>query len=169
LIALTVPEVRRLLLALDEPPERFSLRLAWSRWRRHHQAVAKRGHAARRARRPAPTPAAIAAIRAAPVPLLGWDDAGGAAVAALTPSQWQRIAPLLPTPRRRHGQPPCDLRPMIEAMLWIERAGCSWRALPSHFGPWRDVYARYHRWRQDGLWLRIRQALDQCSSEVACA
>ena len=165
MIALTVPEVRRLLLALDEPPERFSLRLAWSRWRRHHQAVAKRGHAARRARQAPPA----AAIRPALVPLLGRDDGEGAAVVDLTPSQWQRIAPLLPVPRRRHGQPPRDLRPLIEAMLWVERTGCSWRALPSHFGPWQDVYARYHRWRQDGLWLRIRQALDHATAEVACA
>lgn len=166
MIALTVPEVRRLLLALDESPERFRLRLAWSRWRRHHQAGAKRSHAARRARRQLPPPAAI---QSAPVPLLGWDDGGGAAVVALTPNQWHRIAPLLPVPRRRHGQPPRDLRPMIDAMLWVEQTGCSWRALPSHFGPWQDVYARYHRWRQDGLWLRIRQALDQAPAEAACA
>ena len=38
LIPLTVPEVRRLLLALAEPLEQFSFRLAWSRWRRRHQA-----------------------------------------------------------------------------------------------------------------------------------
>src|SRR5207249_3086425 len=42
LIPLTVPEVRRLLLALDEPPDRFGFRLLWATWRRHHQADAQR-------------------------------------------------------------------------------------------------------------------------------
>ena len=51
-IPLTVPEVRRLLwslaLARTEPPE---LALGWSRWRRCHQARAKRCHYRRRSRR----------------------------------------------------------------------------------------------------------------------
>ena len=54
MIALTVPEVRRLALALTEPAERRALRLRWSRWRRRHQATAARCHAARRARRHPP-------------------------------------------------------------------------------------------------------------------
>jgi hypothetical protein len=168
LIPLTVPEVRRLLLALDDPPERFSLRLAWSRWRRHHQAVAKRAHAARRAGRLAAAPAVP---RSAVQPLGVRDDAPSALPAELTERQWRHLAPLLPAQRQRRGRPLRDLRPMIEAMLWVERTGGSWRALPSRFGPWQDVYARYHRWRQSGLWLRIRQALDhdQATAEAACA
>ena len=51
LIPLTVPEVRRLLIALTEPTERFSIRLAWSAFRRHHQAIAKRCHTTRRSLR----------------------------------------------------------------------------------------------------------------------
>ena len=49
LIPLTVPEVRRLLWRLVwrtlPPPE---LVLAWSRWRRRHQAQARRCHYQRR-------------------------------------------------------------------------------------------------------------------------
>src|SRR5262249_47650873 len=49
LIPLTVPEVRRLLSGVVwralAPVEHV---LAWSRWRRHHQAVAKRCHYRRR-------------------------------------------------------------------------------------------------------------------------
>lgn len=171
MIALTVPEVRRLLLALDEPPERFSLRLAWSRWRRHHQAVAKRGHAARRARRVATPAAALPIVLSAGRSPGEGDDEPRAAPPDLSESQWRRLEPLLPAQRRRQGRPLRDLRQMVSAMLWVEWSGCSWRALPSHFGPWQDVYARYHRWRQDGRWLRIRQALDHdhAVNEAACA
>ncbi len=49
LIPLTVPEVRRLLWRLvwsAVPPPDFVL--AWSRWRRRHQAQARRSHYRRR-------------------------------------------------------------------------------------------------------------------------
>src|SRR5215213_7381490 len=61
LIPLTVPEVRRLVLAMGEVAERRSFRLGWSRWRRAHQAVAARCHAARQGRQDARPP-----TRAAP-------------------------------------------------------------------------------------------------------
>ena len=51
LIPLTVPEVRRLLhrLIWSAPPS-IAHTLAWSIWRRRHQARARRGHYQRRAR-----------------------------------------------------------------------------------------------------------------------
>ena len=48
-IELSVSEVRRLLQVLGEPPEQQTKRLWWSRFRRVHQALAKRAHVARRA------------------------------------------------------------------------------------------------------------------------
>jgi hypothetical protein len=45
LVPLTVPEVRRLLVALVwTTPIEPGLVLAWSRWRRRHQARARRAH-----------------------------------------------------------------------------------------------------------------------------
>jgi len=155
LLPLTVPEVRRLLLALAEPPERFSFHLAWSLWRRQRQAVAMHCHAARRARHtPAPG-------HASERPAARHEHSDQTFSTDLTGGQWSQIAALLPAPRRRLGRPLADLRLMITAMRWVEQTGCSWRALPARFGPWQDVYARYHRWRQTGLWWRIRQILDQ--------
>jgi len=48
MIPLTVPEVRRLILAMTGPHEERDFRLGWSLWRRVHQAVAKRCPAAKR-------------------------------------------------------------------------------------------------------------------------
>jgi hypothetical protein len=49
LLPLTVPEVRRLLVALVwTTPIQAGLVLAWSRWRRRHQARARRAHYQRR-------------------------------------------------------------------------------------------------------------------------
>jgi hypothetical protein len=45
LVTLTVPELRRLLVRLVWPPPRSpALTLAWSVWRRRHQATARRAH-----------------------------------------------------------------------------------------------------------------------------
>ena len=49
LVPLTVPEVRRLLVALVwTTPIQPGFVLAWSRWRRRHQARARRAHYQRR-------------------------------------------------------------------------------------------------------------------------
>ncbi len=82
------------------------------------------------------------------------------APADLTEGQWRRLAPLLPRQKPPPGYPARDLRRMVAAMVWVERTGCSWRALPDRFGPWQDVYSRYYRWRKAGLWARILQTLD---------
>lgn len=154
-----MPEVRRLLLALAEPPERFGFRLRWSRWRRRHQATARRCHVARRAPHPAVLP--VRSPVATPVRPLRSPE--------LTDDQWQRLRPLLPPQRPPRDRPNHDHRRMVAAMLWVERTGCSWRALPGHFGPWHSVYSRYQRWRTAGLWPRILHVLDQDDLEAACA
>ena len=66
-VALSVPEVRRLLHALGESEDQQSRRLRWSRFRRQHQARAQRFHLLRRARQ-AP---AISLDPPAPVRVLG--------------------------------------------------------------------------------------------------
>jgi hypothetical protein len=52
LLPLTVPEIRRLLVALVwTTPVKPGLVLAWSRWRRRHQARARRAHYQRQQQR----------------------------------------------------------------------------------------------------------------------
>jgi transposase len=159
LIPLTTPEVRRLLLALGEPADQFPFRLHWSRWRRQHQAMAKRGHMARRTRRPVD----LHVLQPVALP----EQPRGSP--ELTEAQWHRVEPLLPPPRTGRGRRPHDHRIMVAAMLWVERTGCSWRALPRRFGHWTAVYSRYQQWRKEGRWARILDALDQPESLQACA
>ncbi len=159
LIPLTTPEVRRLLLALAEPDERFRFRLDWSHWRRRHQATAKQWHIARRAQRPVVLPVRQpAALPEQPRPS-----------PELTEAQWHRVQPLLPPPRTGRGRRPHDHRIMVAAMLWVERTGCSWRALPQRFGHWTAVYSRYQQWRKEGRWARLLDALDQPEPLQVCA
>jgi hypothetical protein len=146
LSALSVPEVQRLWQALDEPMWRQALRLRWSRFRRVHQAVAKRCHVTRRGRQH-PFPAEQVAE---PIALAGLE--------ALTPERWEHLGPLLPQ-QAATGRPAVEHRLIVEGILWIMRTGSAWRALPERFGPWQTVASRYQRWRKEGRWARMLQVL----------
>jgi putative transposase len=52
-----------------------------------------------------------------------------------------------------------DLREVINAIFYRSRNGCTWRGLPRDFPPWRTVYNYFRRWRDDGTWGRLNDAL----------
>jgi len=76
----------------------------------------------------------------------------------LTNRQWQLIRQLLP-PRARRGRRALDRRRVINAILYVVRTGCQWRMLPKDFPNWSTVYGIFWRWRNDGTWERIHDAL----------
>ena len=155
MIPLPVPEVRRLVLAMGEAAEQRPFRLAWSRWRRAHQAVAARCHAARHALRSVTSPSA----RAAPLP--------APAEAELTDAEWRLVQPLLPPQQPPTGRPRHDHRTVLAGILWVVRSGASWRAMPTEYGTWETAYQRYRLWCATGLWPRILAELTQGASEVS--
>ncbi len=137
-----------MLLTLDEPPERLPFRLAWSAFRRNHQAIAQRCHAARRAKRQ-PISGDGPTIQVLPDITLD-----------LTDERWARIAPLLPPQTPRIGRPPNDHRVMLAGMLWVVQRGAAWREVPAEFGPWETVHSRYQAWRRMGIWQQILDTMD---------
>jgi transposase len=79
----------------------------------------------------------------------------------LTDAQWERIASFFPE-RFHHGHaghPWKDHRPLINGILWHLHSGAPWRDTPERYGPWQTVYDRFNRWRQDGTWTEILDAL----------
>lgn len=78
----------------------------------------------------------------------------------LTDEQYELIRPLLPPERTgKLGRPWTPHRPAIDGMFWILRTGAPWRDLPERYGKWETVYARFARWRREGLFARALQAL----------
>jgi hypothetical protein len=143
-----VPEVRRLVLAMMESREQRAFRFGWSVWRRAHQAVAARCHAARRARNRAG-------------PLLVHPVAPPAAEhAALTDTEWECVRLLLPPQRPPVGRPRHDHRTVLGGIVWVVRRHASWRDMPTAFGKWETAYRRYRLWRDTGLWRSLAAALD---------
>src|SRR5215469_15325851 len=78
----------------------------------------------------------------------------------LTDEQFAILGPLLPRPKRT-GRPPADPRQVVNAILYLVRTGCQWRLLPKDFPPWSTVHTWYRRWRADGTWGRVNEALRQ--------
>ena len=77
----------------------------------------------------------------------------------LTDEQWKLIEPLIP-PAAPGGRPrDVDMREVINAILYLNRSGCSWRMLPREFPPWGTVHWYYRRFRLDGTWRRIHDTL----------
>ena len=77
----------------------------------------------------------------------------------LTDAQWAILEPLVPPPKPGGRPPHHARRELVNAMLYVLRAGCAWRLLPYEFPPWQTVYHYFRLWRDDGTWERINATL----------
>ncbi len=147
MIPLTVPETRRLVLAFSAPDAQRGCRFGWSRWRRAHQAVAARCHAARHAR----TRSQATHDR----PILPDALARG----ALTDAEWERVRPVLPPQQPKTGRPRHGHRTVLSGILTVVGTELSWREIPEAYGKWETASKRYRLWCKEGRWPRIVAAL----------
>ena len=79
----------------------------------------------------------------------------------LTDGQGEQMAALFPD-RYHHGRaggPWKDQRLLVNGILWHLHTGAPWPDTPERYGPWQTVYDRCNRWRQDGTWAQILDAL----------
>jgi putative transposase len=73
--------------------------------------------------------------------------------------EWAMLEPLIP-PAKPGGHPrTTDMCEVINAILYLDRTGCQWRALPHEFPPWSTVWSYFRTWRNNGTWKRIHTAL----------
>ncbi len=77
----------------------------------------------------------------------------------LMDEQWALIEPLVPLSNARTGRPPRDRRILLNGIFWILHTGAPWRDLPERFGPWQTVYHHFAKWRRDGVFAEIVEAL----------
>jgi putative transposase len=79
----------------------------------------------------------------------------------LTDDQWVSFCALLPIPETSGRPRQFTLRSVVNAILYISMAGCSWRMLPHDFPKWQTVYYYFHQWRMMGIREQIHGKLVQ--------
>jgi putative transposase len=82
----------------------------------------------------------------------------------LSDEQWVLLQPMLPERTwcpGGPGRPPCDVRRVLNGILYLNKTGCQWRLVPKDFGHWSTIYGYFKRWRRDGVWARVMEALHQ--------
>jgi putative transposase len=86
----------------------------------------------------------------------------------LTDEQWALVKNHIPAAKpggcpRKH-----PMRAVLDALFYLNREGCSWRALPHDFGvPWKTAYNYFRAWDSNGTWDRLVDALRLRSRKAA--
>lgn len=81
---------------------------------------------------------------------------------------WERVKPLIPSPTRDPlknysrkaggGRKPMDSRKVFEAIVFVLRTGCQWKALPKTvYGSASSIHAYFQRWERAGFFLALWQ------------
>ena len=84
----------------------------------------------------------------------------------LTDEQWAVLGPMIPI--NTDGRPRVvDMREVVDAILYLDRSGCQWDMLPHDLPAKSTVYDHFARWRDDGTWARIQEALRRRVREAA--
>lgn len=77
----------------------------------------------------------------------------------LTDAEWALIEPHLPGPATTGRPRKWPLREIVDAIVYMLRAGCPWRLLPDSFPPRSTVWDWFRRFRADGLFVRLSHIL----------
>lgn len=77
----------------------------------------------------------------------------------LSDAQWSMIEPFLPQQKPAGRNIEVNLREVVNAILYVNRAGCQWDMLPHDFPNYKTVNWYYNNWRRDGRWNKMMIAL----------
>ncbi len=87
----------------------------------------------------------------------------------VTDAFWERVEPLIPQrviePKKKRvrkagaGRPPKPARQVFEAIVYVLRTGCQWKALPKErFGSASAVHQRFLEWQAAGFFEQLWKA-----------
>jgi transposase len=87
----------------------------------------------------------------------------------VTDEFWKRVAALIPVRERPSdqsytrklgaGRKPKDPRLVFEAIVYVLRTGCQWKALPAErYGSASAIHARFLQWEKDGFFEALWKA-----------
>lgn len=73
----------------------------------------------------------------------------------LSDGEWEKIAEFFPSGNKSKYHK----RNLVEAVMYVTKTGCQWRALPHDYPPYSTVYNFYSRAKKKGTWEKVMQFL----------
>jgi putative transposase len=77
----------------------------------------------------------------------------------LTDEQWQLVEPMIPPEKWGGRTREVPMREVLNGILYLNRTGCQWRAIPHDLPNRSTVRHYYDRFRNDGTWQTIHDTL----------
>jgi putative transposase len=77
----------------------------------------------------------------------------------LADAQWAVLEPQIPAALPGGRPRKTNMREVVNAIFYLTREGCTWRALPHDFPPWKTVYNYFEDWKRDGTWNQFLTTL----------
>lgn len=77
----------------------------------------------------------------------------------LTDEQWAILEPLIPAEKHGGRHRDVNMREVLNTIFYLNRSGCTWDMLPHDLVPKSTAYVYFGRWRNDGTWQRMMDAL----------
>jgi putative transposase len=85
----------------------------------------------------------------------------------LNDTEWAQIAPYLPEAKSTGAPRKYSWRKILNAMFYVVKNGCVWRALPHDFPCWKTVYHYFRLFRKTGLWEHLNTVIREAVREKA--
>jgi putative transposase len=84
----------------------------------------------------------------------------------LTDDQWALLEPMIPPPQPGGRPRKVDMREVVNAILYLNRAGCQWDMLPHDLPAKSTVYDYFALWRDNGTWQQFLDVLREGCREI---
>src|SRR5437763_7584561 len=77
----------------------------------------------------------------------------------LSQPEGAQVQRFIPAPKTGGRPAKYPRREIVNALLYVTRTGCQWRALPKDLPPWRIVYWYFMAWKKDGTIDRLHELI----------
>jgi putative transposase len=77
----------------------------------------------------------------------------------LSDEEWAILEPLIPAAKEGGRPRRINMREVVNGIFYWLKTGCQWRMLPKDFPKWKPVNDYFSKWRKDGTWQRLNDAL----------
>ncbi len=77
----------------------------------------------------------------------------------MSDDEWRILSMYIPAPKAGGRPAKHSRREIVDAIRYVLRTGCGWRALPHDFPPYTTVYDYFRAWRDSGRWAQVNTVL----------